>query len=86
MKLLKVLKELEDLYGEERVDRELERICLEKGVPHIEEWCRYCMINNNGWVYCPLSRCQGHSTLRSHVLDGVLCLAIPNCDFLVGCS
>ena len=30
--------------------------------------------------------CQGHSTLRSHVLDGVLHLAIPNRDFLVGCS
>ena len=30
--------------------------------------------------------CQGHSTLRSHVLDGVLRLAIPNRDFPVGCS
>ena len=29
--------------------------------------------------------CQGHSTLHSHVLDGVLRLAIPNRDFLVGC-
>ena len=31
-------------------------------------------------------QCQGHSTLRSHVLDGVLRLAIPNRDFPVGCS
>ena len=30
--------------------------------------------------------CQGHSTLRSHVLGGVLRLAIPNRDFPVGCS
>ena len=33
-----------------------------------------------------VSMCQGHSTLRSHVLDGVLRLAIPNRDFPVGCS
>ena len=31
MRLLMVLKELEDLYGEERVDQELERICLGRG-------------------------------------------------------
>ena len=31
MKLLKTLKDLEELYGEERVDRELERVCLERG-------------------------------------------------------
>ena len=30
--------------------------------------------------------CQGHSTLRSHVLDGVLRLAILNRNFPVGCS
>ena len=56
MKLLKTLKELEDSYGEERVERELERICLEKGVPHIEESCRYCQIGCDGWVYCQMSR------------------------------
>ena len=56
MKLLKTLKDLKELYGEERMDWELERVCLERGVPHIEESCRYCQIDNNGWVYCQLSR------------------------------
>jgi hypothetical protein len=56
MKLLKTLKELEEKFGEDLVDEELEKICLQRGVPHIEESCLRCMIDNDGWVYCEDSR------------------------------
>ena len=44
--------------------------------------CHECQIRKTEYFHI----CQGHSTLRSHVLDGVLRLAIPNRDFPVGCS
>ena len=51
-----MLKAMEASYGVEMVEKELERVYLLRGIPHNEETCRYCQIDNNGWVYCPDSR------------------------------
>ena len=47
-----MLKAMETAYGVEAVEKELERVCLVRGIPHIEETCLNCQVGVDGWVYC----------------------------------
>ena len=57
MKLLKVLQEVEEEFGVERVRVELEEIACKRNAPHVADACLDCRIDACGeWRYCKNSR------------------------------
>ena len=51
------LQDLEKKFEKDLVDQAFKQVAYNRGVPHVPEACRDCMINGFGdWVYCRRAR------------------------------
>ena len=82
MGLWQHLHDLDKRCGKDLVDQAFERIAFERGVPHVPEACRDCMINGFGdWLYCH----RAHEHVE-HVHHRCPIQQSCNCSEALGCS